>query len=94
MRKGTFGRYECIYNNGSSHDVERWLRTSHKLDGVMKPLWEFEGTFNEANEVADVPEAVLIRNYTSYLYFSKSPTKFAHAFLIITMFKYPLEFLI
>ena len=28
VRKGTFGRYECIYNNGSSHDVERWLRTS------------------------------------------------------------------
>jgi hypothetical protein len=24
-----------------------------KLEGVMKPLWEFEGTFNEANEVAD-----------------------------------------
>ena len=53
VRKGTFGRYECIYNNGSSHDVERWLRTSRKLEGVMKPLWEFEGTFNEANEVAD-----------------------------------------
>ena len=53
VRKGTFGRYECIYNNGSSRDVERWLRTSRKLEGVMKPLWEFEGTFNEANEVAD-----------------------------------------
>lgn len=53
VRKGTFGRYECIYNNGSSHDVERWLRTSRKLEGVMKPLWEFEGTFDEANKVAD-----------------------------------------
>lgn len=38
MRKGTFGRYECIYNNGSSHDVERWLRTSRKLDGVHENL--------------------------------------------------------
>ena len=53
VRKGTFGRYECIYNNGSSHDVERWLRTSRKLDDVMRPLWKFEGTFDEANEVAD-----------------------------------------
>ena len=53
VRKGTFGRYECIYNNGSSRDVERWLRTSRKLEGVMKPLWEFEGTFDEANKVAD-----------------------------------------
>ena len=53
VRKGTFGRYECIYNNGSSRDVERLLRTSRKLDDVMRPLWKFEGTFDEANEVAD-----------------------------------------
>jgi len=53
MRKGTFGRYECVYNNGSSRYVERWLRTSHKLDDVMSPLWKFEGTFDEANELAD-----------------------------------------
>ena len=53
VRKGMFGRYECVYNNGSCRDVERWLRTSHKLDDVMSPLWKFEGTFDEANEVAD-----------------------------------------
>jgi len=53
VRKGTFGRYECIYNNGSSRDVERLLRTSHKLDDVMRPLWKFKGTFDEVNEVAD-----------------------------------------
>jgi len=53
VRKGTFGRYECIYNNGSSRDVERLLRTSRKLEDVMRPLWKFEGTFDEANEVAD-----------------------------------------
>ena len=51
--KGTFGRYECVYNNGSNRDVERLLRTSRKLDDVMRPLWKFEGTFEEANEVAD-----------------------------------------
>lgn len=53
VRKASFGRYECVYNNGSSRDVERWLRTSRKLEGVMKPLWKFEGTFDEANKVAD-----------------------------------------
>ena len=52
VRKGTLGRYECVYNNSSS-DVERWLRTSQKLDDVMRPLWKFEGTFDEANELAD-----------------------------------------
>ena len=53
MQKGTFGRYECVYNNGSSRDVERLLRTSRKLEDVMRPLWKFEGTFDEANKVAD-----------------------------------------
>lgn len=49
MHKGSFGRYECIYNTGSSRDVERWLRTSHKLEDMTKPLWEFKGTLDEAN---------------------------------------------
>lgn len=53
VRKVMFDFYECIYNTGSSRDVERWLRTSHKLEGVTKPLWEFEGTLDEANKVAD-----------------------------------------
>ena len=53
VRKVMFDFYECVYNNGSSRDVERWLRTSHKLERVMKPLWEFEGTLDEANKVAD-----------------------------------------
>jgi len=53
VQKGTFGRYECVYNNGSSRDVERLLHTSSKLEDVMRPLWKFEGTFDEANEVAD-----------------------------------------
>jgi hypothetical protein len=53
VRKLMFDFYECVYNNGSSRDVERWLRTSHKLEKVMKPLWEFDGTFDEANAVAD-----------------------------------------
>ena len=54
VRKGSLGQYECIYNNGSSKDVERWLRTSEELAKQFSPLWHFEGTFDEANEVADI----------------------------------------
>ncbi len=52
VHKGSLGRYECIYNSGSSKDVERWLRTSDELAKYFSPLWHFEGTFDEANEVA------------------------------------------
>ena len=51
--EGAFGRYECIYNNGSSRDAKRWLRTSDELMDVMRPLWKFKGTIDEANELAD-----------------------------------------
>ena len=54
VRKGSFGQYECVYNNGSSKDVERWLRTWDELASSFSPLWHFEGTFEEANEVADM----------------------------------------
>ena len=51
--EGAFGRYECVYNNGSSCDAKRWLRTSDELMDVMRPLWKFKGTIDEANELAD-----------------------------------------
>ena len=54
VRKGSFGQYECVYNNGSSKDVERWLRTREDIAEAFRPMWRFEGTFEEANEVADV----------------------------------------
>lgn len=54
VRKGSLGQYECVYNSGSSKDVERWLRTSDELAKSFSPLWHFEGTFEEANEVADM----------------------------------------
>ena len=53
VRKASFWRYECIYNNGSSRDVERWLRTSGKFEKALSPLWKFEGKFDDANKVAD-----------------------------------------
>ena len=53
VRKGSFGQYECVYNNGSSKDAERWLRTSDKLVQQFSPLWHYEGTLEGANEVAE-----------------------------------------
>ncbi len=60
VRKGSFGRYKCIYNNGSSKDVERWLRNRDELAKSFSPLWYFEGTFEEANEVADMTWKMVI----------------------------------
>ena len=54
VRKGSFGQYECVYSDGSSKDVERWLRNWDELASSFSPLWQFEGTFEEANEVADM----------------------------------------
>ena len=54
VRKGSLGRYECVYSDGSSKDVERWLRNWDELASSFSPLWQFEGTFEEANEVADM----------------------------------------
>ena len=54
VRKGSLGQYECVYSDGSSKDVERWLRTWDELASSFSPLWHFEGTFEEANEVADM----------------------------------------
>ena len=53
VRKASFWRYKCVYNNGSSRDVERWLRTSGKFEKALSPLWKFEGKFDDANKVAD-----------------------------------------
>ena len=53
VRKASFWRYKCVYNNGSSRDVERWLRTSGKFVDALSPLWKFEGKFDDANKVAD-----------------------------------------
>jgi hypothetical protein len=53
VKKGTNGKYECIYNNGSSRDAERWLRSSNAITDVLLPLVFFEGTFDEGNSLAD-----------------------------------------
>jgi len=53
VRKDDNGRYVCVYNNGSSRDVERWLRTSGSITDVLIPLSRCKGKFDEANTLAD-----------------------------------------
>ena len=53
VRKDDNGKYVCVYNNGSSRDAERWLRSSDAITDVLLPLVLFEGTFDEENCLAD-----------------------------------------
>ena len=52
VRKNGQGRYECVYNSGSSKDVERWLKSSLLKQPLTSPLSRFKGTFAEANQIA------------------------------------------
>ena len=53
VRKDDNGRYVCVYNNGSSRDAARWLRTRDEITDVLFPLMLFEGSFDEGNVLAD-----------------------------------------
>ena len=53
VKKYEQGKYVCVYNNGSSRDAERWLRSSNAITDVLLPLVFFEGTFDEGNSLAD-----------------------------------------
>ena len=73
VRQTEQGKYECVYNSGSSKDVERWLSTREDFSHAFSPLWYFEGKFDEANEVADsvwqmamnkLQELISSENYT------------------------------
>ena len=52
VKKDNQGRYVCVYNSGSSHDVERWLHTDDYSD-VFRPLSSFKGKLEEANSQAE-----------------------------------------
>ena len=53
VRKDDNGKYVCVYNSGSSHDVERWLRSSDEYSDVFRPLSSFKGKLEEANSLAE-----------------------------------------
>lgn len=53
VKKDNQGRYVCVYNSGSSHDVERWLRSSNEYSDVFRPLSAFKGKLGEGNCIAE-----------------------------------------
>ncbi len=46
-------QWECLYNNGSSHEVERLLKSDLRLSEMTRPLSSFEGKFCEVHPIAD-----------------------------------------
>ena len=53
VRKNEEGRYECYYNNGSSQQVARWLKSSLLLHEIAQPLDKYQGRFADIGPVAD-----------------------------------------
>ena len=53
VRKNANGNYECFYNNGSSKEVERWLKADLLTRELTSPLGRFEGNFHEVNQKAE-----------------------------------------
>lgn len=53
VKKNERGQWECLYNNGSSKDVERLLKSKLLLPQLSSPLGLFKGTFPEANQKAE-----------------------------------------
>ena len=53
VRKNANGYYECLYHNGSSHEVERWLKSKLMTGYLSNPLALFHGTFSDATALAE-----------------------------------------
>ena len=58
VQKNADGCYECVYHNGSSHEVERWLKSKLMTNYLSYPLALFNGSFSDATALA---EEVLFR---------------------------------
>ena len=53
IRPNKDGQWECFYDSGSSHEVERLLKSDLRLTEMTKPLSYFKGKFSEVNPIAD-----------------------------------------
>ena len=53
VRPNAQGKYECIYNNGSSKEVERWLKSRKMMQDQCSALPSFPGKFSDLQIVAD-----------------------------------------
>lgn len=53
VRRGEDGLYRCIYHDGSSQAVERWLKSGLDLGGFASRMYHFKGTPGEAEALAE-----------------------------------------
>ena len=53
VRRGEDGLYRCIYHDGSSQAVERWLKSGLDLCGFASRMYHFKGTPGEAEALAE-----------------------------------------
>lgn len=53
VRRGEDGLYRCIYHDGSSQAVERWLKSGLNLCGFASRMYRFKGTPGEADALAE-----------------------------------------
>ena len=53
VRRGEDGQYRCIYHDGSSQAVERWLKSGLDLCGFASRMYHFKGTPGEADALAE-----------------------------------------
>ena len=53
VRKNADGHYECVYHNGSSHEVERWLKSKLMTGYLSNMLALFNGSFSDARALAE-----------------------------------------
>ena len=53
VRRGEDGLYRCIYHDGSSQAVERWLKSGLDLGGFTSRMYHFKGTPGEADALAE-----------------------------------------
>lgn len=53
VKPNNSGQYECFYNNGSSKDVERWLKSNLDMMDLSYSLHMFKGKINKLDEMAE-----------------------------------------
>ena len=53
VRRNAEGCYECVYHNGSSHEVERWLKSNLMTDYLSNQLALLKGSFSDAMMMAE-----------------------------------------
>ena len=52
VKRDENGQYQCYYNNGSSRDVQNWLRNTDIFSDLAHPLHMYQGTIAEARKKA------------------------------------------